>query len=387
MDTYEVAVIGAGPAGVMAAWTAAKQGAHTVLLERETAAGRKPCAEGILSEALDDAQVSPTREFAAHRITGAYLYPPDERKRVRVGGDGYILDKPAFLRSLAERAGGAGAEVTYGTRIESVSREEGFVLAHGTRDSQPFSLRAKVVVGCDGTGSIIARQFFPRRNYPVIAAFQYDMIDCQLEDEATLEIFIGHKKAPAGYIWIFPKGNRTANVGIGLKGSGAKVLLDKFIQEHSSLFGDAKIERSQAAPVPVGGEVKDYVTANLMLCGDAAVQLIPLNGAGIHTSMVAGKIAGEVAGKAAREGDVGSKRLSAYKERFEALWGEKISNSLRALESFERFSDEELNIIADFLQGQDLVDMAHGFRPSNAEVLMFRNPILAMKVAHQLMSS
>ena len=96
--------------------------------------------------------------------------------------------------------------------------------------------------------------------------------------------------------------------------------------------------------------------------------------------------AGEVAGAAAKEGEVGSKRLSAYRERFEALWGEKISNSLKALESFERFSDEELNIITDFLDGQDLVDMAHGFRPSKAVGLMVRHPILAMKVAHQLIS-
>src|SRR2546422_11724438 len=104
MDTYDVAVIGAGPAGVMAAWTAAKQGAHTVLLERETAAGRKPCAEGILSEVLDDAEVPPRSEFAPNRITGAFLYAPDEKRRVRVGGDGYILDKPVFLTSLAQRA-------------------------------------------------------------------------------------------------------------------------------------------------------------------------------------------------------------------------------------------------------------------------------------------
>ena len=65
----------------------------------------------------------------------------------------------------------------------------------------------------------------------------------------------------------------------------------------------------------------------------------------------------------------------------------KISNSLRALESFERFSDEELNIITDFLDVQDLVDMAHGFSPSKAVGLMLRHPILAMKVAHQLMGS
>ncbi len=387
MDTYDVVVIGAGPAGVMAAWTAAKQGAHTVLLERETSAGRKPCAEGILSEVLDDAEVSPQPGFVASRIAGAFLYPPDEKKRVRVGGEGYILDKPAFLKTLAERAGAAGAEVLYGARIDRVSREDGLVRVEGTRDSQPFFLTAKVVVGCDGTSSILARQFFPRKNYPVIAAFQYDMIGCHLEDESALEIFIGHKKAPAGYIWIFPKGKGTANVGIGLKGSGAKVLLDKFIQEHPRVFGDAKIERSQAAPVPVGGEVEDYVTANMMLCGDAAGQVIPLTGAGIHTSIVAGKIAGEVAGKAAREGDVGSERLSVYRKRFEEIWGERISTSLRALESFERFSDDELNIITDFLEGQDLVDMAHGFSPSKAVGLMLRHPILAMKVAHQLMSS
>src|SRR5207245_8154504 len=100
MDTYDVAVIGAGPAGVMAAWTAAKQGAHTVLLERETAAGRKPCAEGVLSEALDDAEVSPQREFAAHRITGAYLYPQDDKKRVSFGGVAYIVELTGILSNI-----------------------------------------------------------------------------------------------------------------------------------------------------------------------------------------------------------------------------------------------------------------------------------------------
>src|SRR3989442_6495298 len=175
MDSVDVAVIGAGPGGIMDAWTAAKQRAKTVLLERETSAGRKPCAEGILSEALDDAQIPAQSEFATNRITGAFLYSPDEKRRVRVGGDGYILDKPAFLRSLAERARAAGAEVRYGARVEGVSRRDGAVLVEGRTDSEPFSLMTRVVVGCAGTGSILARQFFPRRNYPVIAAFQYDM--------------------------------------------------------------------------------------------------------------------------------------------------------------------------------------------------------------------
>jgi len=387
MESYDVAVIGAGPAGVMAAWTAAREGARTLLLEREPKPGRKPCAEGILSEVLDDAEIAADSEFALNHITGAVLYAPDEKKRVSVGGEGYILDKPVFLQRLALRAEVAGAELSTGTTIEGVSKNDGHVILKGKKGMVPFSVNAKIAIGCDGTGSILARQFFTRSNYQVIAAYQYAMTNCHLEDESKLEIFIGHKKAPAGYIWIFPKGQGTANVGIGLKGSGAKQLLDKFIQEHPSNFSNASIDRSQAAPVPVGGEIEDYVADNMMLCGDAAGQVIPLTGAGIHTSLVAGKIAGAVAGKAAKEGDVSSKRLRTYKERFDTLWREKIENSLKALESFERFSDEELNIITDYLDGQDLIEMAHGFSPSRAVSLIVRHPILAMKVAHQLLSS
>lgn len=387
MESCDVAVIGAGPAGVLAAWTSAREGARTVLLEREPRPGRKPCAEGILSEVLDDAEVSADPAFAINPIKGAVLYAPDEKKRVNVGGEGYILNKPAMLKVLAERARSVGALVEYGRAVESIARDDGHMLIAGKTDSQPFSLRARVVIGCDGTSSILARQFFQRRNYQVIAAFQYDMKNCHIEDESKLEIFIGHKKAPAGYIWIFPKGNREANVGIGLKGSGAKLLLDKFLHDHPAVFGDASIERSQAAPVPVGGEVDNYVGDNMMLCGDAAGQVIPLTGAGIHTSLVAGKVAGQVAGKAALEGDVGAERLRTYQEKFDGLWAEKISNSLKALESFERFSDEELNVITDYLDGQDLIEMAHGFSPSRAIGLLVRHPILAMKVAHQLLGS
>jgi len=125
----------------------------------------------------------------------------------------------------------------------------------------------------------------------------------------------------------------------------------------------------------------------MMLCGDAAGQVIPLTGAGIHTSLVAGKMAGEAAGEAIRTGDVSARTLDRYRETFEAAFGERILNSLRALESFERLSDEDLDIIADYLEGQDLVEMANGFKPTRAAGLLVRHPILAIKIAYQLLTS
>ena len=386
METYDVAVIGAGPAGVMAAWKAAESHAKTVLLEREPQPGKKVCAEGILADVLNDAEVKPSSEFVDNEISGAYLYAPDEKKRVNVGGEGYILDKPAFLAVLAKRAETSGAETRYGTTVENIERHNGTMELQTKNDGQSDSIRARIVIGCDGTGSILARRFFPRKNYQTITALQYSMTGCQVEDESKLEIYVGHEKAPAGYIWVFPKGKGEANVGIGLKGSGAKMLLDKFIENHPKALGSARIERTLAAPVPVGGEVASCVADNVMLCGDAAGQVIPLTGAGIHTGLVSGKIAGEEAAKAALSGNVSTKNLEKYRERFDAMWGPRISNSLRALDSFERFSDEELNIITGLLEGQDLVDMANGVSPTRAVALLARHPLLAMKVAYQLLT-
>src|SRR2546425_11658204 len=111
----------------MAAWKAAELHARTVLIEREPSPGRKVCAEGVLADALVDAELKPSREFVSNYISGAVLYAPDEAKRVNVGGEGYILDKPAFLRVLADRAVKAGSEERFETSVENVERQDGLI--------------------------------------------------------------------------------------------------------------------------------------------------------------------------------------------------------------------------------------------------------------------
>src|SRR6266568_78556 len=109
----------------MAAWKSAESHARTVLIEREGSPGKKVCAEGVLADVLTDAEVKPSPEFVANEISGAFLYAPDEAKRVNVGGEGYILDKPAFLRILADRAEKAGAVPRYSTSVEDIERQDG----------------------------------------------------------------------------------------------------------------------------------------------------------------------------------------------------------------------------------------------------------------------
>src|SRR5881296_4775562 len=243
----------------MAAWKSAESHARTLLIEREGSPGKKVCAEGVLADALTDAEVKPLPEFVANEISGAFLYAPDEAKRVNVGGEGYILDKPAFLRVLADRAEKAGSETRFETSVKNVERKDGLIEIQTKKGGESSSVRARIVIGCDGTGSILARRFFPRKNYQAITALQYSMTDCIVEDESKLEIYVGHEKAPSGYIWVFPKGDGDANVGIGLKGGNARQLLDRFIAQHPKAFSKAKIGKTLAAPVPVGGEVAESV--------------------------------------------------------------------------------------------------------------------------------
>src|SRR3989440_4305269 len=139
----------------MAAWKSAESHARTVLVEREGAPGKKVCAEGVLADVLIDAEVGPSPEFVDNEISGAFLYAPDETKRVNVGGEGYILDKPAFLRVLADRAERAGAEAWYSATVEGIERQDGAVEIQGKKDGEPIAVRARVVLGCDGTGSIL----------------------------------------------------------------------------------------------------------------------------------------------------------------------------------------------------------------------------------------
>jgi digeranylgeranylglycerophospholipid reductase len=102
------------------------------------------------------------------------------------------------------------------------------------------------------------------------------------------------------------------------------------------------------------------VDDGVILCGDAAGQLIPMTGAGIHSGVEAGKMAGDTAARAVQEGDVSATRLSEYERHFEEYWGKRIKDSRRVLEMLDKFSDENLNTFAKVVIHEDVINLANG---------------------------
>ncbi|MCD6169459.1 MAG: NAD(P)/FAD-dependent oxidoreductase [Candidatus Latescibacteria bacterium] len=389
---YDILVIGGGPAGLMAARKAAQKGVKTLLIEKGKQFGLKVCGEAVSTATFAEAEVPPSENFVCgEEIDRVFVYAPEQEKKVEIcagsiGYDGgYILNKRAFLEEMAKLAFQAGAEVWTEAIANQLLRHNGLFRCVVATNKGEQLVEAKIVMGCDGVNSLVARRSFNRKAYRVISCVQYQMDNCHLIDQRALEIFVGNNVAPDGYVWIFPKGKGLANVGIGTQGAPARRCLDRFIKTHPHRFKKARVLKMGAAPVPIGGQVEEVVQDGLMLCGDAAGQVIPLTGAGIHSGIAAGKIAGEVAAEALLEGNTSREKLSAYPRQFNKVWGKRISDSLKAQQVIMKLSDQELNRLADILIGQDIVDLANGFNLVRVGLKLLKYPTFAGKIARRLL--
>jgi len=388
LQEYDVVVVGAGPAGLTAAGKAAEAGATVLLMEKDPTLGKKACGEAISASTIEDAEVSHQERFICNKIRGVFCHAPDEKERIDIYsgelgfGEGYILEKSIFLRELANQASQKGVDIWVRTEALDLQRKDKsrYILAL-RKDGKELSVQAKKVLGCGGVNSIVAKKFFTRENYELIPCIQYKMVNCRIGDASVLETYVGQDVAPLGYAWVFPKNEETANVGIGVRGAPAKPYLDRFISNHPETFRNASIVEVQAAPVPVGGQIKKVAQDGVMVCGDAAGQVIPLTGGGIHASIAAGKIAGELAGKAVTRGEVDP---IEYPKRY-LYWSRRIDNSLLSLRLIEKLNDGELNKLAGILTGQDLLDLAGGLDIERVGKKLLKHPGFVNRLAEALM--
>jgi digeranylgeranylglycerophospholipid reductase len=385
----DVLVIGGGPAGLMAARCASRLGVDVLLVEAKEAFGLKPCGEGVSSHCFETAELSPSSDVVIEKIRGFVVHAPDESKRVRLVSEGevqgYIIDKRAFLKKMAQLAQDRGARIMMRTRVEDVQLTDDGVVARARSGASELRIGAKLAIGCEGYTSVVARKFFDRSGYELIPCVQFRMKNVELPHNDVLLFYVGNDVAPGGYAWVFPRGDKMANVGLGVRWGGpAMEYLRAFVKRHPNLFQGAEVVEVGAAAVPIGGMLKSFVADRLMLCGDSAGQVIPLTGGGIHSSIAAGKIGGEVAGKAVLSSDVSLKALLEYPTRYENPWGSRIRRSLKALRAIEKLKDEELNMLADVLSGEDVVDLANGWDVLKVAVKLMKHPVLALKVARKL---
>lgn len=368
----DVVVVGAGPAGGFAAQVMAEKGVDVLVIEKKQEIGTpKRCAEGVNIIGLNDVGMEPEPHWAINEIVGAHLYAPSGKMVLMQTSTsrGFVLERKIFEKDIAKKAIKAGARYMVKTRATRVLMEGDRVVGvMADFMGEKIKVNAKITVAADGVDSLIARKAgldSLNRVSDYHSGFQYEMAGVETPDE-YLSLFFGNKIAPKGYIWIFPKGDTVANVGVGILGSAskegarAKDLLDAFIAENPKFFGNASPIEVNAGGIPVNNNIDCFVKDGFMVVGDAAQQVNPIHGGGIAIALRAAKIVGEVASAAIEEGDSSKQRLMEYDERWRAGDGKRIDRLLRLRLFLEKLEDKDFERFANALSGDDVMDMVAG---------------------------
>src|SRR5437899_9133144 len=355
MPDVDVLVVGAGPAGSVAACHA-KQAApelDVVLLERDRAVGSPVrCAEGVGDAGLREFVNPDGADWVSRRITDVIFQAPDDTEVVLADcGLGWILDRTRFDAYLAAEAAAAGVQVLVGAEATGMSRNgDGRWHVRVKERGKDELYRARIVIGADGVETMVGRWAgldtrVPARDMESCAQYVLQGIDFNPD---AIYLQFSNAIAPGGYAWIFPKAVGVANVGLGLvalktDGRNARQYLDSWVARR---FPSAGRTSYTVAGVTVHTTIKQTYADGVLIAGDAAHMINPLSGGGINNAMKAGRLAGCTAAAAIREGDTSERRLSAYHTAWIDLLGEDHLKYYRLKQGLEHMDDAFLNSLA-----------------------------------------
>lgn len=205
-DTYDVIIVGGGPAGTTAARYAATGGADVLLLEKDREIGVPVrCGEAVDHEGLAPF-IEPDRKFVAAEIRNFKLVAPNGTVvKPNIEGLGYVLDRKVFDYELARNAADEGAEIITKAYVDGVEKSDGAVTGvtvqyHGER----LSLRSRIVIGADGVESRVGRWAGIDTTvsmHDMESAAQVTAANIDVEQD-TCYFYFGEKYAPGGYLWV-----------------------------------------------------------------------------------------------------------------------------------------------------------------------------------------
>ena len=319
MEEYDIAVIGAGPAGSSAAWAASRRGAKTVLIEEHPLIGHpRHCTGRIHGTSFTREILSGMgRHVVIQECRSRRYYSPGGRLFLESPlppGSVFMVVREEFDREIARQAVRAGAHLLLNKGVSGLVREDGRIggVRVDSTDSSFTFIRAKVVIvaqGAKGRRNGITRQ--EGMNDPEETF--HDGLMLELTGVPDIEIgvfetFFG-AMSPRGYLCLWPRGGDTCLMS-GNRTLSALAALQK---------GKYPICRKIRDAVPTGihphilgskGGVMlpRLVKDGLMLAGDSA----GFNG--VMHALVSGRLAGEVAAEALRQGDASESRLKRYEE-------------------------------------------------------------------------
>lgn len=351
-DRYDVAIVGAGPAGATCAWYLARQGIRVLLLEKRAFPRDKLCGDAICSRALMHLERMGVLRQILDNDEG---HPADAGGMISPRGIGYvgrsaeILDGAAVVAikrifldvRIARAAEAAGAILVERYPVADAHFDPALGEWTILRDGGGSSYRARALVVADGALSRFGRRLGLVDGPPDAVCSRTYMRAKTTAFEADGMVFYPRRLLP-GYCALFREARDELNFAMYIIPGGECTLRDLRPLHDELLRSDPhlrnavgphpEMDEMKAAPLRLGGIAKSY-REHLLILGDAAGQIDPLTGEGIQYAMDAAEIAAETLGEALTANDLGEASLKRYDDR----WRHSFGRDFRWSERFARF--------------------------------------------------
>jgi digeranylgeranylglycerophospholipid reductase len=285
---YDLVIVGASFAGLVAARTAAHRGLKVAVLDAKAEPGARMRSTGILvKEAIDECDVPAA---LTRKIPGVRLYAPNGRHTDLTAPGYYFLatDTPGIMRWLAREAGRAGAHLMFGSRFTDAERFDDRICLSG------LGISARYILGADGARSRVAEAFNLGRNRDFFIGLETEYEETPTVDPDYLHCFIDSEIAPGYLGWVVPGAGMT-QVGLAVSdspfGKRRRPNYEAFLDRINSRFAlwNCEVLNRRSGPIPCGGLVSPLSGHRVLLTGDAAGLVSPLTAGGIRLAFQYGR--------------------------------------------------------------------------------------------------
>src|SRR5579883_1222667 len=369
-DDYNVLIVGGGPAGLAAAESAAKQGVHVLVLERQNEIGYPIHTSG--GSWISDMKALSVPEQLYHPITNVVFLSPQREVSLHYNpAVACVVDVRGLYQHLAQRAITAGATLRMRHTVEQTLMEGDRIVGVTAKNhvGERVKLRSAVTIDASGFSRHVGVRAgmgaaFHRYGYGA----EYDLYAPNYPQD-ELYLIMGSQFAPRGYAWAFPRGNGRVRLGVGVLHpdceEDARGYLDSIMRDLPQLvdkFRDASPIEYHTGLFPSEGPLERFSRDGLLLAGDAAGHGSTLVGEGIRFAIYSGQMAGAVAAEAIRANDTSAAFLERFDKQWRARFGRDMDIAYMINKRIANYSDDQWDGALDLMRRLTPSQMAQALR-------------------------